>query len=522
MSLTCPQCKTQLSDNAEDCGACHASTTLGTRFRLNHDLGASELATLVYAGQSHSGPVAVRAYRLVDWDWNTLDAIRRGAELARGLEHSGIGKVIDILDDSAGNLYVVQERFTDSLSDRVRRGRRLDGAAVHALLQGTLATLAYLHRLMPPVLHGDLRPSNIMFRGEQDWRPVLVDLDPPPADAHTLAAWRHPKWCPPEARDGELSPASDLYGLGLSLLYAVSHVEPDQWAHKGTQPDLGDALRGLDPATRALLLSLADADPKKRPPSAVAALNALKPKAPDPTKTPLAPPHTSGHPGQPWSEHLLSLVLVALVATGLALGLAWGLPWATREITGPVCTASWLSASQEGGKTCVHYRSDDHTLQLACAQSEDLARLYCRRLAAQAHTAPDVLRESGLDEIRNLAQRLGLTEIIDGDVLRAAFAEALHDDDDASAPESKGSGAAEKVRTKGATRDTNTVTLVLVTEPPGAELRWEGGSCQAPCTVTFPYGAVEEITISHPGYLPLTRKVRALSDKQVDFALQAR
>ncbi len=43
--------------------------------------------------------------------------------------------------------------------------------------QSLLGIVDFFHTRQPPILHRDIKASNIMFRGAEDWRPVIVDFD---------------------------------------------------------------------------------------------------------------------------------------------------------------------------------------------------------------------------------------------------------------------------------------------------------------------------------------------------------
>jgi len=129
------------------------------------------------------------------------------------------------------------------------------------------------------VLHGDLKPANILVR--PGGVPVVLDfllidiqrlLDPAVVPARLLAgegdsgritgAFGTPGFMAPEQeRDGIITVKADIYGLGMTLVYLFLPVESNKLIelYQGSSPQ-------IEPL-RPLLLSMIDPDPRKRPDS---------------------------------------------------------------------------------------------------------------------------------------------------------------------------------------------------------------------------------------------------------------
>jgi len=309
-----------LNDMAEPA----AERVIAGRYRVVRTLGRGGSATTYEAEDLESERrVAVKELSLrgVD-DWKVLELFEREAQVLARLEHPGIPRYhAHFHEDTDGDrvFYIVQElaegRTLDAL---VRGGWRPDEAEVRDLAAKLLTILAYLQSLTPPVVHRDLKPQNVV-RGE-DGRVFLVDFGSiQQVHAHTLTGGSmfvgtH-GYMPPEQAHGQASPASDLYGLGSTLLFVLLGDSPATLLQRRLKPQFRDKVRVSEPFARWLERMLEPAA-EDRFSDAQAALAALR--------------------GAPWTEASRvppHVVVVAAAVLALAIGTAttlalrpWGAP----------------------------------------------------------------------------------------------------------------------------------------------------------------------------------------------------
>jgi serine/threonine protein kinase len=161
-------------------------------------------------------------------------AMSAEAQLLGSLQHPGLPRLFAAELD--GERPLIEIEFLDGprLSTLVRRHGRLLPEQLYPLAAQLAATLHYLHG--ERIVHLDVKPTNIIMGPV----PRLIDL----SVAHTLAsipairgrvgtdAYMAPEQADPE-RFGLIGPASDVWGLGVTLYEAVTKRLPFQRGARG-------------------------------------------------------------------------------------------------------------------------------------------------------------------------------------------------------------------------------------------------------------------------------------------------
>lgn len=166
-------------------------------------------------------------------DWKGVELFEREGETLRSLDHPGIPDYVDAfhIQDEEGKerFFLVQEYIEgESLDRRLKRGEVMSEEEARRMAAGILDILEYLEGLNPPVVHRDLKPSNIIRRESGDY--ALVDF----GAVQVVLAGRSggstmvgtSGYMPPEQLMGRAVPASDLYGLGATILAMMTGEDP--------------------------------------------------------------------------------------------------------------------------------------------------------------------------------------------------------------------------------------------------------------------------------------------------------
>jgi eukaryotic-like serine/threonine-protein kinase len=205
------------------------------RYRILHRLGQGSSGTTYAAERIESGhPLALKELSLRGLqDWKKIELFEREARILKTLNHPAIPQYIDFFQvDTADNrwFYLAQDLADGtSLADWVEAGGRVDEAKARRIATAVLEVLVYLHGLNPPVIHRDIKPQNIIRNG--DGSIYLVDFgavqtvyrDSLRQGSTVVGTYGY---MAPEQFRGQAIPATDLYGLGATLLFLLTHQSP--------------------------------------------------------------------------------------------------------------------------------------------------------------------------------------------------------------------------------------------------------------------------------------------------------
>ena len=189
--------------------------------------------------------VAIKAvsFKQID-NWKTLELFEREAKTLASLAHPAIPKYLNYFYlETTDNLtfYLVQELIQGNcLASLIDKGWRIEEKIVKQIAIQILKILDYLHKLNPPVIHRDIKPQNIIIDANN--KVYLVDF------GAVQNVYRHPKsysttcvgtfgYMPPEQFRGQTFFASDLYSLGATILFLLTHRSPAELPQKRMKID---------------------------------------------------------------------------------------------------------------------------------------------------------------------------------------------------------------------------------------------------------------------------------------------
>src|ERR1700722_7513992 len=117
-------------------------------------------------------------------------------------------------------LYVVMDQAQQNLA-QILPGRPLTSGEVRELLPATLDALDYLHG--KNLVQGGLKPPNFLVVDDQL---KLASDTIRPVDARTANTAKPSVYDPPEAKNGRMSASGDIWGLGITLVEALTQTAP--------------------------------------------------------------------------------------------------------------------------------------------------------------------------------------------------------------------------------------------------------------------------------------------------------
>jgi serine/threonine protein kinase len=243
---------------------------IGGRYRLGQRLGKGSQGEIFLARDEQAKGAddkEVVVKRLTPrGTWKSFELFEREAKVLSQLRHAGVPRYLATLEEPPGTFNLVMQRAPgEDLRELVKR-RRLSQTELRDVLIRALEILDYLHTRTPAVVHRDIKPSNLVRA--PDGRLSLVDfggvLDAARDRGGSTVVGTF-GYMAPEQLHGQVTPATDLYALGATIVSLAGGIEPEDVPRKGLRMDLAKHLPALDPTLRAALIEMTDPDPDKRP-----------------------------------------------------------------------------------------------------------------------------------------------------------------------------------------------------------------------------------------------------------------
>lgn len=212
-----------------------------------------------------------------------VELFEREAQVLAHLDHPGIPRCLDHFRehdaDGGVRLYTVQEYVPgESLDEQVRRGRRFTETEARTLALHLAGILGHLHEKSPPLVHRDVKPSNIVLG--PDGAVHLVDFGSVRGsgargdlDGKTIVGTYG--YMPMEQYEARAVPASDVYALGMTLVFLLSGRAPTTLPRDGLELRFHDHVNVSKACERTLERMIAPA-PNDRYPDGRALSEALR------------------------------------------------------------------------------------------------------------------------------------------------------------------------------------------------------------------------------------------------------
>jgi serine/threonine protein kinase len=214
------------------------NTILADRYqileRLNYETSRQ---TFLARNLQSEDLVIVKVLRFdADFKWDDLKLFEREASILQNLHHPAIPKYLDYFDidepNNRGFALVQTYINAPSLETVAKEGRKFSETEVIELADRILTILTYLHQQSPSVIHRDIKPSNILIdsRGNSIGDIYLVDFGSVQTAActndGTMTIVGTSGYMPLEQFSGQTVMASDLYSLGMTIIYLLTGNHP--------------------------------------------------------------------------------------------------------------------------------------------------------------------------------------------------------------------------------------------------------------------------------------------------------
>lgn len=205
---------------------------------LDRPLGEGGMGSVWLAHDSRrdgSEAVAVKLLNLERLTPVGSARFRREERALSRLSHPGISGLVESGVTDAGQPYLVMDFVDGSPVDRYCSSHRLPAVARIRLVLQVVAALGHAHARH--VIHRDIKPSNILVKASGAAMLLdfgiakLLSLDPANPEGTGISKAGGlpftPEYAAPEqVRGGEISPATDVYALGVLLFQLLGGTHP--------------------------------------------------------------------------------------------------------------------------------------------------------------------------------------------------------------------------------------------------------------------------------------------------------
>lgn len=200
-------------------------TTISGRYRLVSEIGTGASCRVYFASDLQlQRPVTVKFFTPSTGGVNDREVIEEAIAEAAGFNHRG---VVAILDSGfeAGLFVVVEHCSGGSLADEIEYNEQLSGPRVAEIASGILETLDAAHRC--GLIHLGLKPTNVLFDDEgrikvSDFGFNRISDSSAVFDHNPSTVMGNGYLAPEQVRGGDLTPAADLYAVGLVMAEALA------------------------------------------------------------------------------------------------------------------------------------------------------------------------------------------------------------------------------------------------------------------------------------------------------------
>lgn len=206
--------------------------------------------------------------------------VRKEADILKNLHHRYLPQVYDFYDEG-NDIYTVIDFIPGrDMKYYIERNARFDERRIILWLRQLLEALEYLHSQTPPIIHSDIKPSNIMVRPDGDI--CLIDFNVSMSEGSGKISGFSQRYASPEQvlrkklmdnnenyQNMIIDERSDIYSLGISIYCLMTGGRPP--SDKDSIPPLSACSLPYSQWLKRVIDNMMKVDSSKRYPSAKAA-----------------------------------------------------------------------------------------------------------------------------------------------------------------------------------------------------------------------------------------------------------
>ena len=223
----------------------------GGRFRVLMQIAAGGLSAIYLAETPEKELRVIKEASLPPTLDDSLRAkakelFTREATILQRLSHPKIAKVLDYFVEDGRDYLVLEFVPGHTLRQLVRQNGAMPEENVLKHAKQIAEILTYLHSQIPPVIHRDITPDNLVLR--EDGAIVIIDFGAANEVLGTATGTLIGKqaYIAPEQFRGRSDVQSDIYGLGGSMYFMLTGKDPEALSSSHPRTDRPSVSPGTD------------------------------------------------------------------------------------------------------------------------------------------------------------------------------------------------------------------------------------------------------------------------------------
>jgi len=246
--ISCPECKTENQERAISCAKCgypldaadgkEEEKLFNKRYKINSLLSSGGHGETFLSYDIHLNKTSVikkinreglKNKKPAEKD-KIIASLEKEAQVLAGLRHQSLPYVTDYFVE--GDIFYLVMDYVEGKDLEMfleEEGKGLSEKQVIEWAIQICRIVEYLHNLTPPVIHGDIKPVNVIIRSN-DGSPVTVDF----GTASLIAICTEEDltgsegYAPPEQYRGRQDERSDIYSTGATMYELLTGTLPEE------------------------------------------------------------------------------------------------------------------------------------------------------------------------------------------------------------------------------------------------------------------------------------------------------
>ena len=215
--------------------------------------------------------------------------VRAEADILKHLRHPGLPQVLDFLTIE-GDIYTVMDFIPgNSFKQYLDEGRTFPEKSVIAWAKQICAVLCYLHGQVPPIIHGDIKPGNVMLTPQGNICLIDFNISAASSSDHVWIEGYTQGYASPEqinafkynrneldqSRWKSIDVRSDIYSFGATIYHILTGQKPES-DENGYVDDIREFGININDVFADIIMKCLEPDPSRRYESAKELLSDLQ------------------------------------------------------------------------------------------------------------------------------------------------------------------------------------------------------------------------------------------------------